>query len=104
MSRNIITASLIFISLGIAHAESFDNLAQALASPERVTSLSIREPDSNTKHLPPKLGAFVRDSNWIKDETFGDALVDDFDPLSKIRPNSVTGSVGKLVSKSNGKT
>ena len=59
MNRNIITSSLIFISLGIAHAESFDDLAQALASPERVTSLSIREPDSNTKHLPPKLGALV---------------------------------------------
>jgi len=61
MNRNIITSSLIFISLGIAHAESFDNLAKALASPERVTSLSIKEyeSDSNMKHLPPKLGALI---------------------------------------------
>jgi hypothetical protein len=59
MNRNIITSSLIFISLGIAYAESFDNLAQALASPERVTSLSINESDSNMKHLPPKLGALI---------------------------------------------
>ena len=59
MNRNIITASLIFISLGVAHAESFDNLAQALASPERVTRLSIEEFDSNVKHLPPKLGALI---------------------------------------------
>jgi hypothetical protein len=59
MNRNIITSSLIFISLGIAHAESFDNLAQALASPERVTSLSINESVSKTKHLPPKRGALI---------------------------------------------
>ena len=59
MNRNIITSSLIFISLGIGHAESFDNLAQALASPERVTSLSIKEYDPNIKHLPPKLGALT---------------------------------------------
>jgi len=61
MNRNIITLSLIFMSLGIAHAESFDNLAKALASPERVTSLSINESESdpNIKHLPPKLGALV---------------------------------------------
>ncbi len=59
MNRNIITSSLIFISLGIGHAESFDNLAQALASPERVTSLSITEYDPNIKHLPPKLGALI---------------------------------------------
>jgi len=59
MNRNIITSSLIFVSLGIAHADSFDNLAQALASPEKVTSLSIKEYDPNIKHLPPKLGALV---------------------------------------------
>ena len=59
MNRNIITSSLIFISLGIAHAESFNNLAQALASPERVTSLSIKEYDPNIKHLPPKIGALI---------------------------------------------
>ncbi len=61
MNRNIITSSLIFMSLGIAHAESFDNLAKALASPERVTSLSINESesDSNMKHLPPKPGALI---------------------------------------------
>jgi Leucine-rich repeat (LRR) protein len=59
MNRNIITSSLIFISLGIVHAESFDNLAQALASPERVTSLLIKEFDPNMKHLPPKLGALI---------------------------------------------
>jgi Leucine-rich repeat (LRR) protein len=59
MNRNLITSSLIFISLGIAHAESFDNLAQALASPERVTSLSINESVSKTKHLPRKLGALI---------------------------------------------
>ncbi len=59
MNRNIITSSLIFISLGIVHAESFNNLAQALASPERVTSLSIKEFDPNMKHLPPKLGALI---------------------------------------------
>src|SRR5438477_7299461 len=59
MNRNIITSSLIFMSLGIAHAESFDNLAQALASPEKVTSLSIKEYDPNIKHLPPKLGALI---------------------------------------------
>ena len=59
MDRNIITSSLIVISLGIAHAESFNNLAQALASPEKVTSLSIKEYDPNIKHLPPKLGALI---------------------------------------------
>jgi Leucine-rich repeat (LRR) protein len=61
VNRNIITSSLILISLGVGHAESFNNLAQALASPERVTSLSINESesDSNMKHLPPKLGALV---------------------------------------------
>ena len=59
MNRNIIASSLIFISLGIAHAESFDNLTQALASPERVTSLSITKYDTHTKHLPPKLGALI---------------------------------------------
>ena len=59
MNRNIITSSLIFISLGIGHAESFNNLAQALASPERVTSLSITEDHPNMKHLPPKLGALT---------------------------------------------
>jgi Leucine-rich repeat (LRR) protein len=59
MNRNIITSSLIFISLGIVQAESFNNLAQALASPERVTSLSIKEFDPNMKHLPPKLGALI---------------------------------------------
>ena len=59
MNRNIITSSLIFISLGIAHAESFDNLDQALASPERVTTLSIKKYDPNIKHLPPKLGALI---------------------------------------------
>ena len=59
MTRNIITSSLVFISLGIGHAESFNNLAQALASPERVTSLSIKEFDPNIKHLPPKLGALA---------------------------------------------
>ena len=59
MNRNIITSSLVFISLGIGHAESFNNLAQALASPERVTSLSIKEYDPNIKHLPPKLGALI---------------------------------------------
>src|SRR5881227_2650739 len=59
MNRNIVTSILIFISLGIGHAESFDNLAQALASPEKVTSLSIKEYDPNIKHLPPKLGALV---------------------------------------------
>ena len=59
MNRNIITSSLIFMSLGIAHAESFDNLAKALASPERVTSLSITESRPNMKHLPPKLGALI---------------------------------------------
>src|SRR5438477_8396611 len=59
MNRNIITSSLIFMSLGIGHAEFFDNLAQALASPEKVTSLSIKEYDPNIKHLPPKLGALV---------------------------------------------
>src|SRR5882724_10094244 len=61
MNRNIITSSLIFMSLGIAHAESFDNLAKALASPERVTSLSINESesDSKMKHLAPKLGALI---------------------------------------------
>jgi leucine-rich repeat protein SHOC2 len=49
------------MSLGIGHAESFDNLAKALASPEKVTSLSINESesDSKMKHLPPKLGALV---------------------------------------------
>jgi leucine-rich repeat protein SHOC2 len=59
MNRNIITSSLIFISLGIAHAESFDNLTQALASPERVTTLAITKYDLNTKHLSPKLGALT---------------------------------------------
>src|SRR5204863_7607636 len=59
MNRNIITSSLILRSLGIGHAESFDNLAQALASPERVTTLSIKEYDPNIKHLPPKLGALT---------------------------------------------
>ena len=59
MNRNIVTSSLILISLGIGHAEFFDNLAQALASPEKVTSLSIKEYDPNIKHLPPKLGALV---------------------------------------------
>ena len=59
MNRNIITSSLIFMSIGIAHAESFDNLAKALASPERVTSLSITESRPNMKHLPPKLGALI---------------------------------------------
>jgi Leucine-rich repeat (LRR) protein len=59
MNRNIITSSLILVSLGIAHAESFDHLAQALASPERVTRLSINESDSNMKHLPPKLGVLI---------------------------------------------
>ena len=47
------------MSLGIAHAESFDNLAQALASPERVTRLSINESEPAMQHLPPKLGAFI---------------------------------------------
>jgi Leucine-rich repeat (LRR) protein len=59
MNRNFVTSSLIVISLGIAYAEPFDNLAQALASPERVTSLSIKEYDPNIKHLPPKLGALT---------------------------------------------
>jgi len=59
MNRNIITSSLVFISLGIGQAESFNNLAQALASPERVTSLSITEYDPNIKHLPAKLGALI---------------------------------------------
>ena len=59
MNRTIITSSLIFISLGIGHAESFDNLAQALASPEKVTSLSINESGSNLKHLPPKLVTLI---------------------------------------------
>ncbi len=59
MNGTIITSSLIFISLGIGHAESFDNLAQALVSPEKVTSLSINESDSNLKHLPPKLGTLI---------------------------------------------
>src|SRR5437762_12314859 len=59
MNRNIITSRLILISLSIGHAESFDNLAQALASPERVTTLSIKEYDPNIKHLPPKLGALT---------------------------------------------
>ena len=59
MNRIIITSSLIFISLGVSHAESFNNLAQALASPEKVTSLSITESRPNLKHLPPKIGALV---------------------------------------------
>src|SRR5213083_1896205 len=59
MNRNIITSSLIFISLGIVHAESFNNLAQALASPERVTSQSIKEFDPNMKQMPTKLGALI---------------------------------------------
>jgi Leucine-rich repeat (LRR) protein len=40
-------------------AQSLSILAQALASPERVTSLSIKEYDPNIKHLPPKLGALT---------------------------------------------
>jgi Leucine-rich repeat (LRR) protein len=59
MNRSIVTSSLVFISLGIGHAESFNNLAQALASPERVTSLSLTESHPNIKHLPPKLGALT---------------------------------------------
>src|SRR5215472_10444112 len=59
MNRNIITSSLIVVSLGIADAESFDNLAKALASPERATSLSINESESEMKHLPPKLGTLI---------------------------------------------
>lgn len=58
MKINVIVSSFIFISLGIAHAESFDNLEQALVTPQSVTSLSIKS-DSNLKHLPPKLGALI---------------------------------------------
>ena len=59
MNRAIIIATLIFMSLGLGHAESFDNLAQALASPEKVTSLSINEPEPNLKQLPQKLGTLI---------------------------------------------
>src|SRR5262245_13785681 len=58
MRTNVIVSSLSFISLVIARAESFDNLKQALATPESATSLSIKD-DSNLKHLSPKLGTLT---------------------------------------------
>ena len=58
MKIKLIVSSFISVSLGITHAESFDNLERALATPQRVTSLSIKD-DSNLKHLPPKLGALT---------------------------------------------
>jgi Leucine-rich repeat (LRR) protein len=58
MKINVIVSSFILISLGIAHAESFDNLGKALATPRRVTSLSIKD-DQSLKHLPPKLGTLI---------------------------------------------
>lgn len=58
MKISVTVSSLILVSLGIAQAESFDNLERALATPQSVTSLSIKD-DSNLKHLPAKLGALT---------------------------------------------
>ena len=59
MNRTSITSGLIFIALGVGYAESFNNLDQALASPEKVTSLSLTESHPTIKHLPSKLGALT---------------------------------------------
>jgi len=58
MKISVTVSSLILISLGVAQAESFDNLERALATPQSVTSLSVKD-DSNLKHLPATLGALT---------------------------------------------
>lgn len=58
MKITVIVSSFTFILLGVAHAESLDSLDQALAKPQSVTSLSIKD-DSNLKHLPPKLATLI---------------------------------------------
>lgn len=58
MKTNVVVSSFVLMALGSAHAESFDNLERALATPQSVTSLSIKD-DSNLKHLPSKLGALT---------------------------------------------
>ena len=54
-----VTASIFLLaSHGIAAAESFDNLEQALENPERVTVLSLNE-GSALEHIPAKFGSLL---------------------------------------------
>jgi len=58
MKTHVVVSSFVLITLGVAHAESFDNLERALATPQSVTSLSIKD-NSTLKHLPTKLGSLA---------------------------------------------
>jgi Leucine-rich repeat (LRR) protein len=58
MKRKIFVCGAVLILVGNALGASFDNLTQALKSPEKVTQLTIRD-DPNLKHLPPKFSSLI---------------------------------------------
>ena len=58
MKRKILIHGATLILVGSAFGASFDNLAQALKSPEEVTQLSIRD-DHNLKHFPSKFSSLI---------------------------------------------
>ena len=58
MKRRILVCGAALILVGSVFGASFDNLAQALKSPEKVTQLTIRD-DTNLKHLPPKFSSLI---------------------------------------------
>ena len=58
MKRKILIHGATLILVGSAFGALFDNLAQALKSPEEVTQLSIRD-DHNLKHFPSKFSSLI---------------------------------------------
>jgi len=58
MKRKIFIYGAALISVSSAFGASFDNLGQALKSPEEVTQLSIRD-DPNLKHFPHEFSSLI---------------------------------------------
>ena len=58
MTLRIFVFGAVLILARASHGASFDNLAQALKSPEKATQLTIRD-DPNLKHLPPTFSSLI---------------------------------------------
>jgi Leucine-rich repeat (LRR) protein len=59
MKNHLFIASTCLTLTSIMHAESFDSFEQALVTPEKATTLSIKKYDPAIKHLPSQLGTLI---------------------------------------------
>ena len=59
MKNHLFTTSICITLTSIMHAESFDSFEQALAAPEKATTLSITKYDPAIRHLPSQLGTLI---------------------------------------------